>query len=134
MKKFRVLFTLSNDTAERLNNVENKSEYVSLALEWYINFGIDFIEKIKKIELFLEKKMGENKNPDDYALCSTSKTLANYEEMLRTIESVILKKLENMEVLILKELGFQGTESLKDRDAIKEEMASLSRKLDMRIR
>lgn len=46
----------------------------------------------------------------------------------------IYGKLELMEASILKELGFQGTESLKDRDAIKEEMSRLSRKLDMRLR
>jgi len=134
MKKFRVLFSLSTDDAEKFNKVKNKSEYVSLALEWYINFGIDFVKKIKDIESVLEKITDNNRNPDDYALEYTSKTLANHEEMLRKVENAILKRLELMEVSILKELGFQGTESLKDRDTIKEEMAKLSRKIDMRLR
>lgn len=134
MKKFRVLFSLSENAAEKFSAVENKSEYVSLALEWFINFGIDFLEKIKKIESVLEERVVENRKPNDYSLDSTSKVLENYEEKLRKVESVIIKRLEQMEVSILKELGFQGTESLKDRDVIKEEMARLSRKIDMMLR
>lgn len=126
MKKFRVLFSLSNGTAEKFNTVVNKSEYVSLALEWYASFGID---SIKKIELILKQRTDKEKDLDGHALESISNALVNYEQVLQKTESVILKRLEHMESAILKELGFQGTESLKDRDAIKGEISRLSQKL-----
>jgi|GEM_PF-4453658 len=89
MKKFRVLFNLSDNNAEIFNSVENKSEYVSMALEWYIALG------------------------------------SGLEESFSKLEGVILKRIEHLEASILKELGFQGTESLRDRDAIREELAKL---------
>ncbi|GBF35419.1 hypothetical protein DCCM_4546 [Desulfocucumis palustris] len=107
MKKFRVMFALSNECAEKFDAIENKSEYVSLAVEWYLKFGVDFIDRIRSIESILKEKC----------------------DLKGHQEEVIIKRIDDLEASLLKELGFQGAESLKDRNAVREELAKLRRKL-----
>jgi len=53
VKQYRVRFKLSKEIAGMFDSVEDKSDFVSRAIEWYITHGKESLERLKKIEAML---------------------------------------------------------------------------------
>ncbi|OPX89482.1 MAG: hypothetical protein A4E53_01559 [Pelotomaculum sp. PtaB.Bin104] len=53
MKQYRVRFKLPKEIAGIFDFVEDKSDFVSRAIEWYISYGRESLERLKKIEAML---------------------------------------------------------------------------------
>ena len=53
MKQYRTRFKLSKEVAETFDRVEDKSDFISKAIEWYISFGKESLERLKRIEAML---------------------------------------------------------------------------------
>jgi len=53
VKQYRVRFKLSKEIAEMFDSIEDKSDFASRAIEWYISHGKESLERLKKIEAML---------------------------------------------------------------------------------
>lgn len=59
-KSFRIKFILPCKVADKFEKVKNKPRFIAEVVEWYLNFGEESLEILKRIEAML---LNRNANP-----------------------------------------------------------------------